>query len=76
MAAMNGSDDAEGDASAQLRRALHDQQPRPPAADLWGGLSMVSRPRAVIETLRDGRGRYEEIAIALRNSMALLGTIA
>ncbi len=74
--AVNGSDDAEGDDSTRLRLALHDQQRRPPAAKLWDGLSLVSRPRAVIETLRDGRGRYEEIAIALRDSMSLTSAVA
>jgi hypothetical protein len=74
--AVNGSDDIEGDHSARLQRALHDQQRRPPAAEVWDGLSLVSRPRAVIETLRDGRGRYEEIAIALRDSMSLTSAVA
>lgn len=73
-AAVNGNDDVEADENARLRHALHEEQDLPPAADLWRGLSLVSRPRAVIETLRDGRGRYEEIAIALRNSMALTST--
>ncbi len=73
--AVNGSG-VKDDKNAQLRRTLHDEQGLPPAADLWRGLSLVSRPRAIVETLRDGRGRYEEIAMALRDSMALPSTIA
>lgn len=69
-------DPVDGDENARLRRTLHDEQGLPPSTDLWGGLSLVSRPRAIIETLRDGRGRYEEIALALRNSLALPRTIA
>jgi hypothetical protein len=68
------SADADANESARLRETLHGKQSRPPAADLWGGISLVSRPRAIIETLRDGRGRYEEIAVALRNSLALTST--
>ncbi len=59
------------DEAARLRRILHEEQALPPFAERWSGLSLVSRPRAIIETLRDGRGRYEEIAVALRNSLTL-----
>ncbi len=68
------SADVDANESARLRETLRGKQSRPPAADLWGGMSLVSRPRAIIETLRDGRGRYEEIAVALRNSLALTST--
>ena len=64
------------DENARLRRTLHDEHVLPLAAELWGGLSLVSRPRAIVETLRDGRGRYEEIAVALRNSLTLTSTTA
>jgi hypothetical protein len=72
---MCGSNEVDDDENAQLRHALHVERQLPPAAELWGGLSLVSRPRAVIETLRDGRGRYEEIAIALRDSMSLTSAL-
>ncbi len=70
-ATVNKSDHVDDDENGRLRRTLHDEQVLPPTAELWGGLSLVSRPRAIVETLRDGRGRYEAIAVALRNALAL-----
>lgn len=42
-----------------------------PGAERWPGLSLVSRPRAVVEAVRDGRGRAAEVAEAVRHSLAL-----
>ena len=42
----------------------------PPASlERVAGLSLVSRPRAIIEALQDGRGRAEDVAAALRETL-------
>ncbi len=49
-----------------LARAL-----RPWAAEPIEGLTLVSRPRAFVEALADGRGRSAEVAEALRTTLAV-----
>lgn len=57
------------DTSVQLDDALHDGLSDLPDAAAWRGLSLVSRPRAVIESMRDGRGRSDEVAQALHRAI-------
>jgi hypothetical protein len=57
--------------ATKWRKRLQDAYRAPPELPHLPHVALVSRPRAVVEALRAGRGRSEEVAEALRERLAL-----